>query len=74
VVKALSLGARAVLVGRPVLWALAAGGAPGVARFLALLGEEVTDTLRQCGVRSLGDLGPGVLRSSPSAGVRRPGQ
>jgi L-lactate dehydrogenase (cytochrome) len=69
VVKALSLGARAVLVGRPVLWALAAGGAPGVARLLGLVGEEVTDTLRQCGVRSLGDLGPGVLRPSPPAGA-----
>jgi 4-hydroxymandelate oxidase len=73
VVKALSLGARAVLVGRPVLWALAAGGAPGVARLLGLLGEEVTDTLRQCGVRSLGDLGPGVLRPSAPAGGGRPG-
>jgi len=65
VVKALSLGARAVLVGRPVLWALAAGGSPGVARLLGLLGDEVADTLRQCGVRNLGDLGPALLRRSP---------
>jgi 4-hydroxymandelate oxidase len=62
VVKALALGARAVLVGRPLLWGLAAGGEEGVARVLRLLGEEVTDTLRQLGVPRLGDLGPHVLR------------
>ena len=37
---ALALGARGVLVGRPVLWALAAGGQAGVARALAILREE----------------------------------
>ncbi len=37
---ALGLGARAVLVGRPVIWALASGGEAGVARALAILREE----------------------------------
>lgn len=37
---AVALGARGVLVGRPVLWALAAGGEAGVARALAILREE----------------------------------
>jgi len=41
VVKALALGARAVLVGRPVLWGLAAGGEAGVARVLELLHDEI---------------------------------
>jgi isopentenyl diphosphate isomerase/L-lactate dehydrogenase-like FMN-dependent dehydrogenase len=41
VAKALALGARAVLVGRPVLWALAAGGERGVAHLLELLAEEL---------------------------------
>jgi 4-hydroxymandelate oxidase len=65
VVKALALGARAVLVGRPVLWGLAAGGEPGVARVLRLLGEEVADALRQLGVPSLAALGPDLLRRTP---------
>lgn len=37
---ALALGARGVLVGRPIMWALAAGGQAGVERALALLREE----------------------------------
>ena len=38
---ALALGARGVLLGRPVLWALAAGGEAGVSRALAILREEL---------------------------------
>lgn len=56
VVRALALGARAVLVGRAVLWALASGGQAGVERMLTLLGDEVADTLRQLGVPRLADL------------------
>jgi isopentenyl diphosphate isomerase/L-lactate dehydrogenase-like FMN-dependent dehydrogenase len=41
VVTALGLGARAVLMGRPVLWALAAGGEPAVARLLGLMQAEI---------------------------------
>jgi 4-hydroxymandelate oxidase len=41
VVKAIALGARAVLVGRPVLWGLAAGGRDGVAHVLAMLRREL---------------------------------
>lgn len=41
VLKALALGARAVLVGRPVLWGLAAGGRAGAARALAMLHAEL---------------------------------
>ena len=37
---ACALGARGVLVGRPILWALAAGGQAGVERALAILREE----------------------------------
>ena len=46
---ALALGARAVLVGRPILWALAAGGQAGVERALAILGEEFDIALRLLG-------------------------
>ncbi|MGZ4716250.1 MAG: alpha-hydroxy acid oxidase [Acidimicrobiales bacterium] len=67
VVKAVALGARAVLIGRPVLWGLAAGGQAGVERVLSLLRDEVTDTLRQAGVPRLADVGPGLLRPSRPA-------
>ena len=65
VVKAVALGARAVLIGRPVLWGLAAGGQAGVERVLSLLRDEVTDTLRQAGVARLADVGPALLRPAP---------
>lgn len=52
VVRALALGARAVLVGRPVLWGLALEGADGVRRVLDILTEETSRTLALCGLRS----------------------
>ncbi|MCB9794061.1 MAG: alpha-hydroxy-acid oxidizing protein [Alphaproteobacteria bacterium] len=52
VVKALALGARAVLVGRPVLWGLAADGQRGVSRVLELLRAELDETLALCGARA----------------------
>jgi 4-hydroxymandelate oxidase len=50
---ALGLGARAVFVGRPILWGLAAGGAPGVARVLALLQEELVRAMQLAGCADL---------------------
>ena len=52
VVAALALGARGVLVGRPVLYALAADGAPGVTGALELLREEVEVALALLGATS----------------------
>lgn len=49
VVVALALGARAVLVGRPVLWGLAVGGADGARRVLELLRDELQLALGLCG-------------------------
>jgi isopentenyl diphosphate isomerase/L-lactate dehydrogenase-like FMN-dependent dehydrogenase len=46
---ALALGARGVLIGRPVLWSLAAGGQSGVERVLAILREEFEITLALLG-------------------------
>jgi 4-hydroxymandelate oxidase len=62
VVKALALGARAVLVGRPVVWALATGGCPGVAALLERLGEDVTEALALAGCASCADVGPDMVR------------
>ncbi|MGW0663997.1 alpha-hydroxy acid oxidase [Streptodolium elevatio] len=52
VVKALALGARAAFVGRPALWALAAGGTDGLASYLGELQEDVRRTLAFCGCTS----------------------
>jgi isopentenyl diphosphate isomerase/L-lactate dehydrogenase-like FMN-dependent dehydrogenase len=49
VVKALALGARAVLAGRAPLWGLAVGGADGVAHVLELLNGEIKLALALCG-------------------------
>lgn len=63
VVKAVALGADAVLVGRPILWGLAAGGELGVERVLGLLHDEVTDTLRQLGAPTLADVTAQLVRA-----------
>jgi 4-hydroxymandelate oxidase len=52
VVKALALGARAVLAGRAPLWGLAVGGADGVAHVLELLKSEIKLALALCGCSS----------------------
>jgi 4-hydroxymandelate oxidase len=49
VIKAIALGARAVLVGRPVLWGLAAGGREGVATALGILRRELDLAMALCG-------------------------
>jgi 4-hydroxymandelate oxidase len=49
VLKALALGARAVLVGRPCLWGLAAAGEEGVARVLAMFRQELALAMALCG-------------------------
>jgi isopentenyl diphosphate isomerase/L-lactate dehydrogenase-like FMN-dependent dehydrogenase len=49
VVKALALGARAVLVGRPILWGLTCGGEEGVTHVLELLRAEVLNALQLVG-------------------------
>lgn len=61
VVKALALGAGAVLVGRPVLHGLAAAGAAGAAHVLRLIRDELQLAMAQCGAATVADLGPGLL-------------
>ncbi len=62
VLKALALGARAVLVGRPVVWALAAGGSAGVAALLDEFRQEVAEALALGGCAGCGDVGPDLAR------------
>jgi 4-hydroxymandelate oxidase len=56
VVKALALGARAVLVGRPILWGLAVGGRAGAATALAILRRELDLAMALCGCPTIADV------------------
>ncbi|WP_329334785.1 mycofactocin biosynthesis FMN-dependent deaminase MftD [Streptomyces sp. NBC_01352] len=58
VVKALALGARAVLIGRAYLWGLAASGQAGVENVLDIMAGGIDSTLRGLGRSSIHDLGP----------------
>lgn len=61
VLKALALGARAVLVGRPVVWGLGAGGEAGVRRAFSLLKGELDEALALSGCRGVDELGPDLI-------------
>lgn len=61
IVKALALGAKAVLIGRATLYGVAAGGEPGAMRAIALLREEIDRVMALLGVRSVAELGPELL-------------
>ena len=56
VVRALALGARAVMVGRPVLWGLCVDGTAGAAQVLTMLGTEFEAALAFCGAVSVDEL------------------
>jgi len=56
VVKALALGAKAVLVGRAYAYGLAAAGEPGVARAIEILRADMIRTMKLLGVSSIHDL------------------
>jgi L-lactate dehydrogenase (cytochrome) len=58
VVKALALGARAVMVGRAPLWGLAAGGERGVGNVLEILRQGISETLLGLGRASVHDVSP----------------
>ena len=58
VIKALARGARAALVGRPVLWGLAVGGEDGARHVLELLRDEVELALLLCGCTTPSDVTP----------------
>jgi len=57
VFKALALGARAVCIGRPYAWGLAAFGQEGVEKVLEILRAELELVMRQCGTRTIPEIG-----------------
>jgi (S)-mandelate dehydrogenase len=62
VIKALALGAEAVMLGRATLYGLIAGGEPGVERALAMLTSEIDRVLGQLGCNSVADLTAAMVR------------
>jgi 4-hydroxymandelate oxidase len=62
ILKALALGARGVLVGRPYLWGLAAAGSPGVERILAILRSELALAMALAGAPSLSEIDRTLVR------------
>jgi 4-hydroxymandelate oxidase len=61
VLKAIALGARAVLVGRPILWGLCVAGEQGATNVLEILGRELNEAMLLCGCTKLGDIDRSLL-------------
>lgn len=61
VVKALARGARAVLLGRPLLWGLAVDGSEGVAAAFEVIREELDIAMALCGCSRIDEIGPDLL-------------
>ena len=61
VLCALALGADAVLLGRPALWALAAGGAPAVQACVEALTADLSHVMGLAGARSTAELRPDLV-------------
>ena len=66
VLKALALGAKAVLIGRPYAWALAADGEAGVAKVLDLLREELVLAMLATGCANVGKINRSLLAPKES--------
>ncbi|ORY23133.1 putative cytochrome b2, mitochondrial precursor (L-lactate ferricytochrome C oxidoreductase) [Naematelia encephala] len=73
VVKALALGAKAVGMGRPFLYANGTHGQEGVERLSQIMYEEITNTMRNAGVTKIADLKPEMCGpAGPWVGANRP--
>ena len=70
VVKALALGARAVMIGRPYLWGLAAAGETGVRHVLELLKAELELAMALCGRPTIASIDRSLVRTDS---IPRPG-
>jgi isopentenyl diphosphate isomerase/L-lactate dehydrogenase-like FMN-dependent dehydrogenase len=65
VLKAVGLGASAVLVGRPTVWGLAVGGEQGVVDVLELLRSEFDNAMALTGCRTVADISRALLAPAP---------
>lgn len=66
IVKALALGAKGVMVGRPLLYGVSAGGEIGAARALHILQDEMTRCMRLSGLASVSEIQHSLLNTSKS--------
>ena len=66
VIKALALGAKAVLVGRPILYALASGGEDGVRTVFDILRRELEFVMGMCGKPTIADLDRSLVVKVPT--------
>ena len=71
IVKALALGAKAVLAGRPVAWGVGAFGPRGVERVFAIFSEEMKRVLCMTGVPSVGAITKSILIRDENGGPAR---
>jgi isopentenyl diphosphate isomerase/L-lactate dehydrogenase-like FMN-dependent dehydrogenase len=62
VLKAIALGARAVLIGRPILWGLCVGGKQGAINILDILRRELDEAMLLCGCTKLSHIDGSLLR------------
>ncbi len=62
VIKAIALGAKSVMVGRPILWGLTVDGSDGISHVLALLHEEIDTAMALCGCPSVDDIKADLLQ------------
>ncbi|HRN53923.1 MAG TPA: alpha-hydroxy-acid oxidizing protein, partial [Gemmatimonadaceae bacterium] len=60
-IKAVALGAKAVLLGRAYVYALLAAGEPGVRKMLDLFRQQISEGMQFLGAEKLGDLDPSLL-------------
>ena len=65
ILKALAYGAKAVLIGRPVLWGLAVAGKIGVSHIISLLQDELNLAMALSGCASLGDIDSSLVSQLP---------
>jgi len=63
VLKAIALGARAVMIGRPILWGLCVGGEQGAAQVLEILRRELDEAMLLCGCTTLNDINGSLLQA-----------
>lgn len=61
ILKALALGADAIMIGRPYLWGLGSFGQPGVERALEILRDEFKIAMEFAGTTTISDIGPGTI-------------
>lgn len=65
IVKAVALGAKAVLIGRPTLYGIAAGGQAGAEKVLAMLATQFEKNMGYIGCRKVSELGPHIFAKRP---------